>query len=321
MSGYGVTNWVDGATPAISAANLNKLEQGLLHALGFDTAADLRATGRPTAVQSAWTRGGAAVGDGDGGLWRWASASTAGDDAVSVLLPDGHEGAGRWVRVIDRPSARAVQDPGEVKMFAGDVAPEGWLLCQGQAISRATYTALFAVIGTKFGAGNGATTFNVPDLRDRVPTGASASQALGSYWGATTPQMTVNSTTLDLTQIPSHAHGVTDPGHGHAVSDPGHVHGVYDPGHAHSFTALQNVHGTWSAAFGGYVLGPATYGTNASGTGISLYPAGANISIQNRATGLSIVAAGGGAGHTHTVTWGANATAQPAVSLHFIIKT
>ena len=53
-------------------------------------------------------------------------------------------------------------------------APSGWLLCYGQAISRSTYSALFGVIGTDFGAGDGSTTFNVPDMRGRVPAGADA---------------------------------------------------------------------------------------------------------------------------------------------------
>lgn len=50
-------------------------------------------------------------------------------------------------------------------------APEGWLLCNGAAISRTTYSALFAAIGTAYGAGNGSTTFNVPDLQGRVAVG------------------------------------------------------------------------------------------------------------------------------------------------------
>jgi hypothetical protein len=73
-----------------------------------------------------------------------------------------------------------VEPTGTVKMHAGASAPPGYLLCQGQAVSRATYAALFAVIG----AGDGSTTFNLPDLRDRMPMGASASRALGSIGGS-----------------------------------------------------------------------------------------------------------------------------------------
>ena len=60
---------------------------------------------------------------------------------------------------------------GEIHAFGGSVIPSGYLLCDGQAVSRTTYAELFAVIGTTFGTGNGSTTFNVPDLREAVPVG------------------------------------------------------------------------------------------------------------------------------------------------------
>lgn len=66
------------------------------------------------------------------------------------------------------PSAGLTAPVGTVLDYGGAVAPTGWLLCAGQAISRTTYTALFQVIGTSYGAGNGSTTFNVPDCRGRV---------------------------------------------------------------------------------------------------------------------------------------------------------
>jgi microcystin-dependent protein len=68
--------------------------------------------------------------------------------------------------------------PGTVEMFAGSAAPSYWLLCDGAAVSRATYAALFSAIGTTWGAGNGTTTFNVPDLRGRTPIGAGAGAGL-----------------------------------------------------------------------------------------------------------------------------------------------
>lgn len=56
--------------------------------------------------------------------------------------------------------------------FGGTVIPTGWLLCNGQAVSRTDYADLFAVIGTAYGSGDGSTTFNIPDLREAVPKGA-----------------------------------------------------------------------------------------------------------------------------------------------------
>lgn len=60
---------------------------------------------------------------------------------------------------------------GAIIPFGGTTAPDGFLLCQGQEVSRTTYAELFKVIGTAFGAGDGSTTFNVPDLRETVPVG------------------------------------------------------------------------------------------------------------------------------------------------------
>lgn len=69
---------------------------------------------------------------------------------------------------------------GTVHAFAGNTAPSGYLLCNGAAVSRATYSALFSVIGTLYGAGNGSTTFNLPNLVDRFIEGGSSSGAVKS---------------------------------------------------------------------------------------------------------------------------------------------
>lgn len=63
---------------------------------------------------------------------------------------------------------------GMVVPYAGAAAPDGWLLCQGQAVSRTTYAQLFSVIGTTYGSGDGSTTFNLPDMRGRVAVGSDA---------------------------------------------------------------------------------------------------------------------------------------------------
>lgn len=95
---------------------------------------------------------------------------------------------------------------GAVMMYAGAAAPAGWLLCNGSAISRTAYAALFAVLGTVYGLGNGSTTFNLPDMRGRAAigagTGASLSaRTLGQQVGAETH-------TLTTAQMPSHNHTV-----------------------------------------------------------------------------------------------------------------
>lgn len=61
---------------------------------------------------------------------------------------------------------------GSILPYGGATAPSGWFICDGTAVSRTTYAELFAVIGTSFGAGDGSTTFNLPDMRESVPKGA-----------------------------------------------------------------------------------------------------------------------------------------------------
>jgi len=61
--------------------------------------------------------------------------------------------------------------PGSIVMYSANNAPNGYLLCDGSAISRTTYSTLFSIFGTTYGAGNGTTTFNLPDFRERFPIG------------------------------------------------------------------------------------------------------------------------------------------------------
>ncbi len=73
---------------------------------------------------------------------------------------------------------------GGIIMYGGSSAPSGYLMCDGTAVSRTTYSTLFGIIGTTFGTGDGSTTFNVPDLRQRFPLGK-ATSGTGSTLGAT----------------------------------------------------------------------------------------------------------------------------------------
>jgi microcystin-dependent protein len=90
--------------------------------------------------------------------------------------------------------------------------PTGFLECNGQAVSRSTYSALFAIVGTTYGAGDGSSTFNVPDLCDNVPVGKSNNKALASTGGANTAAKTGNiggstaNATLSTPQLASHNH-------------------------------------------------------------------------------------------------------------------
>ena len=72
-------------------------------------------------------------------------------------------------------AALAITPTGSVLAFAGSTSPTGWLLCDGSAVSRTTYAALYAVIGTTYGTGDGSTTFNLPNLVDKFIEGSSTS--------------------------------------------------------------------------------------------------------------------------------------------------
>lgn len=87
---------------------------------------------------------------------------------------------------------------GAVVAFAGNTSPVGWLLCDGSAVSRTDYAALFSVIGTTYGAGDGSTTFNLPDLVDKFIEGSSTagtvkSAGLPNIEGSVTTTVPTNS--------------------------------------------------------------------------------------------------------------------------------
>ena len=90
--------------------------------------------------------------------------------------------------------------------------PSGFLECAGAAVSRSTYADLFAIVGTTYGAGDGSTTFNVPDLQDNVAVSKSPGKTLGSTGGTNTVSSTGNvggstaNATLSTPQLASHSH-------------------------------------------------------------------------------------------------------------------
>ena len=108
---------------------------------------------------------------------------------------------------------------GIVAPFAGASAPTGWLVCDGSAVSRTTYAALFSAIGTNWGAGDNSTTFNLPDLRARAPIGVNP--ASGGNSALSTRTLGTNggseSVTLTSNNLPAHTHAVSDPGHVHSA--------------------------------------------------------------------------------------------------------
>tara|TARA_R100000995_G_scaffold40201_1_gene18658 strand:- start:2114 stop:2680 length:567 start_codon:yes stop_codon:yes gene_type:complete len=96
--------------------------------------------------------------------------------------------------------------------WSASSVPTGFLECNGAAVSRSTYSALFAIIGTTYGAGDGSSTFLLPDIQDNVPLGKSGTKALASTGGANTVASTGNvggstaNATLSTAQLASHSH-------------------------------------------------------------------------------------------------------------------
>jgi microcystin-dependent protein len=105
---------------------------------------------------------------------------------------------------------------GVVAMTGALAAPTNWLLCRGQAVSRATYSDLFAAFGTRFGAGDGSTTFNVPNFQARLPvgynSGSPSGAGLAGLWVTGVGEIGGE----PATQVAAHVHGMT---HGHVADD------------------------------------------------------------------------------------------------------
>ena len=115
---------------------------------------------------------------------------------------------------------------GEIRMFGGTFAPQGWALCEGQLLSVSQNDALFSILGTMYG-GDGRTTFGLPDLRGRIPLGTGTGPGLpdvrqGAKGGSETNVINAN-------QLPSHGHtggegqfnpkASTDNGNSHSPKD------------------------------------------------------------------------------------------------------
>jgi microcystin-dependent protein len=167
-----------------------------------------------------------------------------------------------WVEVA--MVAASVFPVGFISAFAGatGLIPAGWLPCDGAAVARVgAFAALFALLGTTYGIGNGSTTFNVPDLRGRVPFAEDVGTARINANGARGNVSGEDRHTLITSELAAHAHAISD------------------PGHAHSFDASHDIAGGFaSAAFAG---GGFTNVTNGAGTGISIQNAGGGASHQN----------------------------------------
>jgi microcystin-dependent protein len=171
---------------------------------------------------------------------------------------------------------------GAVQIYAGSGDPAGgyWLSCDGRAISRTTYAALFTAIGTTYGAGDGTTTFNIPKTAERVIVGQSTTQTLITQYNATTLGNTFG----------EGAHSLVDAENGT------HTHTLTDPGHAHTIT-------------GAMATTP-----NSGGSNINISATGASgvapVTVSHT-TGITMASDGSGTAHNNV---------QPSLVMNFIIR-
>ena len=116
-------------------------------------------------------------GDGEGSL----GTASVKWGAVYSSDPASGENSGQVPTTAWVQNLVALEVPtGVVQAFAGSTTPQGWLLCDGSAVSRSDYAALYAVIGTTYGAGNGSTTFNLPNLVDKFVEGSATAGTVKS---------------------------------------------------------------------------------------------------------------------------------------------
>ena len=197
---------------------------------------------------------------------------------------------------------------GVIRLFAGSTAPNGWLICNGDAVSRSAYSDLFKIIGTTYGVGNSNSTFTLPDMRGRCPigvgTGASlTARTLGSNVGAETA-------TLSEANMASHTHtasvGTESVTHTHTGTS-----GGQSADHTHYFshtTGTSGSYGLMDSATASSSGQPSTGGISADHT-------------HSTTTGNE------SANHTHSVTNSntGSGTAfgimSPSIVVNFIIKT
>ena len=285
--------YFDGAGSGAEAVRgLDNLEIATLECTGaaaIDGAVTLASTLAVTGATTLSTALGSASGGTDQSSYTtgdlvYASGTTAISklgigSALQVLKTNSGASAPEWVTETD------LCPVGSIVMYGAASAPTNWLLCDGTAVSRSTYSDLFSAISTTYGEGDGSLTFNVPNLQGVFPIGydGGSSYALAATGGATTDTPTLSGsnagTTLTSAQIPAHQHG-----------------GVTT----------------------GWPSGSWTGGTGATQTAIDV----SGDSTASGSVNLSLENTGGGSSHTHT--WSGTSSAvdiiPPYLVVNYIIK-
>jgi len=259
----------------------------------------------------------------------------------SILIADSSQTVGvRWAA--PSSSQGAVLPTGTILPFAGTTVPAGgFLLCNGQQVSRSVEAALFSVIDIAYGAGDGSTTFNVPDLRGRIIAGFKAADGtFGSFATLAGLETTVlvggtPTPNTNQVQLPSHAHTVSFTSGGGTHSHSNVTTGNQSTSHKHDVTVTAGGHshnipyydiGGSGAGFGTGLVGPGgPMSTATTGTGTHSHTVSVGNQDTNHNHTFSITSTGD---HTHTATINNTlpstttiSRVQPSLVMNYIIKT
>lgn len=215
-------------------------------------------------------------------------------------------------------AALGIVPSGAMMQYAGVSAPLGWLIADGSAISRTTYAALFAAIGTTYGAGDGSTTFNIPNTKGRVLVGLNSTGTFTALGGAGGEE----SHTLSAAEMPSHNHSASasssstfsgnDMGsHNHYSVDYSGVTMTWNSeGGSSGNSVINNIGKSSAGAADGYT---GASGYTGSGTPMTSYTdIGTPSGSVSTSTSVTVNANGGGGAHNNI---------QPYVVINHIIKT
>ncbi len=207
--------------------------------------------------------------------------------------------------------AQGATPTGAILPYAGEMAPEGYLLCNGAEINRTTYASLFGVIGSTYGVGNGNTTFHLPDLRGRFPLGldnmggTSADRVTSSQADSLGGSGGVDTVTLTKLQLPDHEHKVLSKLNDFAGTNP--YEGVQQTtGNTNYFQRSGG-----GEDYGRYV----GYTAGSGGNGTAWYEHEDDTDVNRRDRHIPLVTGGvAGNGQSHD-------NMSPYLALNYIIKT